>query len=206
MACENIVYSARSSGNTTQLLRHSCVESIETETKIDPRDFEKLKKSGAKFVCLDLRPLNAIECPGLKELVSTGFELGQKYPTMTKDQFLQNFPCRKTVKGVVNDEACSSKAEIKMILREAIDQNGLGCTLDLWKDKYKSNTYMAMTANVFLLRDTGIELKRVVLHLGMIPEIVKSQRVIKLRIIEVFDDYAVSEGEIRDNITFTTDR
>lgn len=205
--CESILYSPRTSGCTTQLLRHPCIEPVQnSDMKITPADNEQLKIAAAKFICLDLRPFYAIECPGLRELICTGFELGKKYPTMTKEDFLNNLPSRYTVQGLITDQAGLSKNQIKIFFKEAIEQGGLGCTLDLMSDKHKSNSYMAMTANVFLLRDTSIEHKRVVFHMGLVANIVKSREVIKSRIIEVFSEFEVSSDEIRDKVTFTTDR
>lgn len=79
--CKTVVYSSRIEGSTTQLLRHPCVPSLKFDgINIDSVDMEKLKTAAAKFVCFDLRPFNALECPGLRELVTAGVELGKKYP------------------------------------------------------------------------------------------------------------------------------
>lgn len=63
-----------------------------------------------------------------------------------------------------------------------------------------------MTANMYILRNEGLENKRLVFHMGHITEIVKSKELIRARIIDVFRDFDVTEDEIRAKITFTTDR
>lgn len=59
---------------TTQLLRHPCVaELLPSKTsdnmRISQSDIDGLKKAAAKFVCSDLRPFYAVECPGFFDIV-----------------------------------------------------------------------------------------------------------------------------------------
>lgn len=101
---------------------------------------------------------------------------------MKTENFLQIFPSRKSVKTVITKEAQRAKEAIKILFREAIKQNGFGCTLDLWTHKFKS--------------DTGINQKSVVFHMGYVDDIVKSKQVIKFRVIDVFHDFEVSMEEM----------
>lgn len=205
--CKSIEYSYRSGGSTTQLLRHPCVTtSAPVAVNIGQKELENLKQAAAKFVCLDLRPFNAVECLGLRELVMAGVEIGKKNPTIKMEDFLSQFPSRHSTKSVVSDLAIRAKAAIRVLFKDCIEQGGLGCTLDLWTDNYKSNTYMAMTANLFLLRETCIEQKRLVFHMGLVEDIVKSKQVVKTRIINVFNDFGVNADEMKKNVTLTTDR
>lgn len=204
--CDSIEYSYRSGGNTTQLLRHPCITPSSVAVNINPKDIDNLKQATAKFVCLDLRPYNAVECIGLRELVMAGVEIGKKFPTIKSADFFSQFPSRYSTKGVIADMAIRAKSAISVVFEESIKQGGLGCTLDLWTDNFKSNSYMAMTANVFLLRDTHIEQKRLVFHMGLVEDIVKSKQVVKTRIINVFNDFGVNADGIKKHVTFTTDR
>lgn len=198
-------------GTTTQLLRHSCVVKLMPGTssdriKIDQTDFDNLKTAAAKFVCLDLRAFHSVECPGFQEMVMAGVKLGQKYPQFNRDDLIKNLPGRKAIEREVYVEAQKSKEHMKYLLRESIKLGGLGCTLDLWTDKYKHNTYMAMTANLCIVQDTHIEPKRIVFYMGNITDIVKSKQVIRSKIVEVFADFGINETEIKDYVVFTTDR
>lgn len=205
--CEKIVYSVRSGGSTTKLLRHGCVEPTQSTTiNIDSRELKNIKHAAANFVCSDFRPFYAVECIGLRGLVVAGFNLGQKHPAMKTVEFLGHFPSRQTVKRYVADEAVRAKTAMKTLFRESINQGGLGCVMDLGSDRYNSNSYLAMTANVFLLRENSLEHKGVIFHMGLIPDLVKSKEVIKSRILEVFAEFDVSPSEIKEFITFTTDR
>lgn len=205
--CQAVEHCTRLHGSTTQLLRHSCVLATSIDNiHVNPNDIQKIARAAAKFVCIDLRPFNAVECSGLRELVLAGVELGKKYPSLKTEDFLQILPSRKTVKTIIADEANRAKEAIKILFRHAIEQNGFGCTMDLWTDNYKSNSYIAMTANMYLIRDTGIDQKRIVFHMGHFDEIVKSKPLIKARVIEVFRSFGVSTEEIKENVTFTTDR
>lgn len=63
---------------------------------------------------------------------------------------------------------------MKSLLKNAINQGGLGCTLILWTDKYKHNTYMAMTAHFCDVLDEKIEQKSLMIYMGHITDIVNS--------------------------------
>lgn len=116
---------------------------------------------------------------------------------MSNEHFLEIFPCRNTVKKYVSDEAVRAKSEMKKLFAEAIKQGGLGCTLDLGSDRYQSNSYLAMTANVFLLRSDCIEHKGVIFHMGLIPDLVKSKDVIKSRIWTFLQSLALAQMKLR---------
>lgn len=107
---------------------------------------------------------------------------------------------------MVSHEAECAKDLIKILFEKSKTNGGFGCTIDLWSDRYKHFTYMAMTANMFLVEENETTQKRVVFHMGLIEEIVKSKAVIRTRIIEVFRDYGLAEEEIKKYVTFTTDR
>lgn len=204
--CTEIKY-IRSDGSTTQLLRHSCVQTTdESTTKFHSKLIENLNKAAAKFICLDLRPMNAVEGEGLRELFMAGIKLGQKYPKVNALTLLNKFPSRKSVKTVITAEAHEAKQIIKAIFKSGIAEGGFGCTIDLWSDNHKHNSYMGMTANVFVSTDECIEQKRIVFNMEHITEIVKSKELIKSKIISVFNDFDISQDEIREFITFTTDR
>lgn len=205
--CHNIKQCTNAT--TTQLLRHSCVRELmpnNDRLKFDQEDRGNLKTAAAKFVCLDLRPFHAVECLGFQEILMAGVKLGQKYPDLKREDLVANMPGRMAVENTVIQEALDSKEHMKHLLRKSINSGGLGCTLDLWTDKFKHNTYMAITANFDILQETHIEKKRIVFYMGNITEIVKSKAVIKSKIVEIFDDFGITEAEIRDRVVFTTDR
>lgn len=205
--CKKVLYnySHHISGNTTQLRRHACISPLKS-TPVNMEDFENLKQAAAKFVCLDFRPFNAVECTGLRDMLAAAFEIGQKYPNMSTDEFLTCIPSRNTVKTTVSGNAANAKPLIEDIFEEAIKQGGFGCTLDLWTDNFKSISYMVITANAYLLRDAFIEQKRLVFHMNHITDIVKSKEVIKAHIIKVFHDFGLDQHALKTNVTFTTDR
>lgn len=157
-------------------------------------------------MCLDFRPINAVEGRGLHELVAASVQIGKKYPNMKMEDFFQRFPSRYVTKSVIHDVATSAKETIKVLFAESIKQSGLGCTLDLWSDDFKSNSYMAMTANLLLLREDCIQQKPLVFHMGLVPDTVKSKTVIKDRVVDVFKDFGVGQQELKANVVFTTDR
>lgn len=161
--CNKVVYSPHAvSGSTAQLLRHGCILKEPPRMEINQTEFDVLKKAAAKLVALDLRPLQTVECPGLQGLVMAGVNLGKKYPDMTIDDLRRVFPSRNTIRSTLESEAQGAKDSIKILFRKAIENGGFGSTLDLWSDSYKYNSYLAMTANMFLLEGDSIVQKRVV--------------------------------------------
>lgn len=200
--CEQIMYIR--SAATTQLLRHPCISP--SSANIDTVSIDKLNKAAAKFVCMDLRPMHALEGEGLREIFKAGIELGKKYPKASTESLMENLPSRKSVKTIIANEANDAKQNIKAIFRSAIKEGGFGCTLDLWSDNYKHNSYMGMTANVYIATDDCIELKRIVFSMEHVTDIFKSKDLIKSKIIRVLNDFDVSREEIKNSITFTTDR
>lgn len=205
--CHEVMYSAHAvTGSTSQLLRHRCVTIEQKPIQLSEIDRETLKQAAAKFVAVDLRPLRAIECPGLLELVMAGVELGKKFPDMTIEDLKRELPTRNTVRNTLMTEAESSKAAIKELFQKAMKNGGFGCTLDLWSDNYKFNSYLAMTANMYFVENEKVIQKRIVFHIDRIDEIVKSKDFIRAKIIEIFRSYGISQQDIKKYITFTTDR
>lgn len=205
--CRDIEH--RTGGSTTKLLRHSCIAERTTSSslsKIDKSDIEKVKSAAAKLVCFDLRPMYAVDCDGAREFFMAGVALGKKYPKTSTDQLMQFYPSRKSVKTEIKYIASEAKQRVKNVLNCALTQaGGFGCTLDLWSDKYRHSSYMAMTANVYLPTDECIEIKRIVFAMEHITEIFKSKELIKTKIIGTLANFGVSEEDMK-KITFTTDR
>lgn len=63
-----------------------------------------------------------------------------------------------------------------------------------------------MTANIWLVEENEMVQKRVVFYMGEIDEIVKTKAVVRTRAIEVLSGYGLTEEEIKEYVTFTTDR
>lgn len=207
--CHEIKYRHGSEGTTTQLLRHRCVTENTTRKSIEPIDtvfIEKLKEAAAKFVCLDLRPMYALEGDGIRELFMAGFKMGKRYPKMSVENLMEHFPTRKSVKTVIATVANDAKQKIKAMFKSAIEEGGFGCTVDMWTDKHRHNTYMGMTANVYISTDECIEQKRIVFNMEHISEIVKSKDLLKSKIVGIFNEFDVTPEEIKNYITLTTDR
>lgn len=194
---------------TTPLLRHACVIgeiSTDSKGKIDQSDVDKWNLAAAKFVCLDLRPIRAMECDGAREFFKAGVDLGKKYPRLSTSQLMEFYPSRKSVKTQIKHVAQEGMERIKDIFKNALVEGGFGCTLDLWSDKNKHNSYMAMTANIYLSNDKCTEQKRIVFSMEHITEIYKSKELIKAKIIRTFSDFGVSEEDLKNKIKITTDR
>lgn len=176
------------------------------KTTISFDDVEKLRRMAGKFVCEDFKPIDSIECVGLRELMALSFEMGKKCPVLSTEEFLKLMPSATIVENVISDEAEHAKDSIKVLFRQSIEQGGLACTLDFWKDEVKSKTFMAMTANLHLIRRNGIEQKRFVFHMEQIENKFQLNEVHERKIIEVFEKFGVSAREMEDYVTFCMDR
>lgn len=92
--CETVEYSSRLYDSTTKLLRHKCATSLSiNQIKVNINDIEKIERAAAMFVCIDLRPFNAIECTGLRELILAAIRKG--ISLIENRKFFTNFSIEK---------------------------------------------------------------------------------------------------------------
>lgn len=205
--CLDIIYNPATDGNTNVFRRHRC-NSGKTNAKIliTNRDRADLKMSAAKFVSKDLRPCHALDCEGLKDLCNASMKFGQKFPKANFDDLKNALPCANTVKNAINDVATDARKFIREILIKSKETGGFAVTTDIWTDKFKQRTYISIVVLVNTVQSDRIQYYRLNACNNEITEMIKSKTVIVKHILTVFQEFGVTEDEVRKFATFVTDR
>lgn len=207
--CNKAIYNANSDSNTNMFLRHKCmVQSTDKKMKmmIQNDTKEEFKTAAAKFIAKDLRPYSAIEGHGLFDLCTACMKFGQRYKHATSDDLRGAIPCRNTVKAAIQKSTDEIKIDIRKILSEAKLVGGIAITSDTWTDKFKNLTYICLVAHCNTIGQKGIESHRFILYTNQITELVKNKEVIVKYILSVLSDYGFEIDEVKEFITFVTDR
>lgn len=201
--------------STTQLNRHKCSKPQQTldlfvksnKTKIKEEDFEKVKNACVKFITKDIRPYYAVEGDGFFDLMICMINIGMKYPYISESEIEKLIPSRNTVKGQVEKFAGDMKSKITNYFRQALEYTGgFSATTDLWSDDFKNNTYICLTAHINLFENKKIVSKRFIMHLNKFDAITKSGPLLEKEIIEIFEEFGVSEQCLKSRVVFVTDR
>lgn len=206
--CNKVMYNNYSSGNTNAFLRHVCSKQEDGKSRliIRPDSKKDLKNASCNFIAKDLRPYSALEGEGLLELCNACMKFGQNYKQATSDDLRSALPSRNTVNSEISRRAIEVKNQIKSVLATAISVGGFAVTSDTWTDKYRGYTYICLVAHCNIITDKGIERHRFNLHTDRITELVKSKQVIVKYILEVLGEYGFNEAQVKEFITFVTDR
>lgn len=181
--CSDIEYNPYDDGNTNRLLRHICFENrIDgskdiSRTIVRKSDKESLKLAGAKFVAKDLRPFQAIEGDGLKDLCVASMRFGQQNRKATRDDLISAMPTRNTVKDAVAQIANTKRKQVANVLRRAFETGGIAATCDNWTDDYRHRTYMTIVAHTCTYENGEIKYGQFVLSTREVTEIVKSGKI-----------------------------
>lgn len=203
---------------TTLLLRHilKCAPNqpsisnffaVKKPITIKEIDMARLREAAIKFVVKDLRPFYAIEGDGLNDLCKAILHLGQKYPTMSEDDFNNVMPSRQTVSRDVIKKSDEVRNNIKDDLKNALKfPGGFACTSDLWTDNFKRKSYLSITVHMYLFIDGKVVPKIFIINMNAIDEEKKTGAVIFGEIIKIFSSYGLTETEVKEKNYFITDR
>lgn len=178
-----------------------------SKVRFSESDKKLIRDAAEKFIVLDIRPFFALEGEGLRYLLKAAIEIGKRYPTITKEDIDKLIPSRRTMGRHVHMKAYNSKDQIKIDFKKAIDTvGGFSCTTDLCTDRYKSISYLAISAKVNIFENDSIIQKEFIVHMDQVNAPKKTAAVLKTEIEKIFESYDISKEQIRDNITWTTDR
>lgn len=222
--CFEVIEIKSKTGTTTQLGRHICRKdkfqpyitnfALTSEQDIElnkiivsQHHHQNLREGCIKFVCSDLRPYVAVECPGLLKLVEAAVALGQAYPRLKKEQIPDILPSRSTVKREIEIKVEIAKQMVKDKLHETFKFcGGFACTSDLWTDSHRQKTYLSITGHLNTVGESHISRERYSLCLQEIDDPVKSKEVIDHNILGVLSSYGFSSNDVKTSIKFVTDR
>lgn len=204
-------------GSTTLFIRHQkhCLKEVSpksfdggpaVKTNVSAKYVAAIKEASTQYICEDLRPYSAMEGSGLFHLLSAALELGKSYPTMTADDLKRILPSRNTTQRAVQEKLPTIKSMISKDLMDSLATcGGFACTVDLWSDKFRQRTFLAMTAHLNLVADSIIH-KRLVIGFKQIEEQSKTTEVVLRYMYDILLDYGLSVQQIEEQIEFISDR
>lgn len=216
--CSKCLSFEKYNGSTTTVLnRHKChktnsqanIESFffNKKTNFTKRDTEDIRNACVEFVVSDIRPFYAIEGSGLRNLMKTLIRLSKRYPNLSEKDIERIIPSRQTIQRHTAIKADEIRAIIIVDISKVIeDTGGFSCSIDLYTDKYRSISYLGITANLNIIEEENIIQKRYVLHLDKVDKVEKTGAVIKDEILKTMANFGITEQHIRDNIIWISDR
>lgn len=204
---------------TSKLLKHKCLKNgqptignffASTSTrlvKLSKTEVTQVRDAASEFIVKDIRPYYALEGSGLQKLCKTMIDVGRKHPNITEADIERIIPSRWIMRRHIDTKASNIKEQLKNYFKQAIDTvGGFSCTLDLYTDRYKCITYMGITAKLNIFDGENVIQKEITVHLVQIKSIRKTGAIIRIEINKVFEEFEISDQQIRENITWITDR
>lgn len=203
---------------TTGLKRHICSFNDNMSSTLDSflsigtlrftETNKKIIRDGAeKFIVLDLRPYFALEGDGLRSFLRAAIQISKRYPSITEEDIDKLIPSRRTMNRHIDEKANTTVNSIKADFKKAIETvGGFSCTADLYSDKYKQKCYLGITAKLNIFENDCIIQKEHVIHLNELKYAKKNADNIEQEIDKIFAEYDITKDQIRENITWTTDR
>ncbi|CAM6029222.1 unnamed protein product [Sphagnum balticum] len=98
----------------------------------------------ANYCTTDMRPFESLSKLGLKALIQTALDIeSSNTGRVTIDELLAN---TTTVNHNVNSRARNDRKKLTLVLKKHFDLGlNVACTLDLWTNAVKKNSYMSIT-------------------------------------------------------------
>lgn len=91
-------------------------------------------------------------------------------------------------------------------MQGAKELGSFAVTSDTWTDNHRRLTYICLVAHCNIITENGIEKHRFTLYVDQITELIKTKEVIVKYILKVLGEYGFSEEEVKQFVTFVTDR
>lgn len=159
--CKSVLIYVAKNG-TSNLSKHKCVR-LQSGAKGQISEYFRVTKdlkyelsknvksdidvSATAFVACDLRPMYALEGPGLMQLLSTFTYLGSKHGAMTPEACHNILPHPTTISRQMQDKASQLLLRLSGMLDPQFKKVGGALTIDIWTDDFKKRSYMGVTAH-----------------------------------------------------------
>jgi len=154
-ACKscNKVYTFKTTIGTAMISKHKCpVLASEVATAkvffkkhiVTKQEKEMMTVTAADYCAIDMRPFESLGGFGLKALIQTALDIGSSSTgRVTIDELLAN---PTTTSRNVDSRAWNGCEKLTLLLKKHFDSGlNVACTLDLWMDTVKKNSYMSIT-------------------------------------------------------------
>lgn len=141
------------------------------------------------------------------DLLISMVNIGKKYPMIDNERIKELIPSRNTVRKDVANTSSEMVSKIKLDIRNAIEISaGFGVTTDFWTDDQKKYNYLSITAHINLFTENAINMKRYILALKSVEAIKKTKEICLEEITSIFGNYDLPMDEVKNHVTFVTDR
>ncbi|KAL2651486.1 hypothetical protein R1flu_019614 [Riccia fluitans] len=153
-ACKscNKVYTFKTSTGTAMISKHKCrvLASEVTCAKvffkkhiITKQEKEMIMVAAADYCATDMHPFESLSGLGLKALIQIALDIGSSSASqVTVDELLANLT---TISHNIDSRAQNGREKLTLILKKHFDSGlNVACTLDLWTDVIKKNSYMSI--------------------------------------------------------------
>ncbi len=149
----NKVYTFKTSTGTVTISKHKCpVPASEVAAAkvffkkhiVTKQEKETITTVAADYCATDMRPFESLSGLGLKALIQTTLDIGSSSTgRVTIDELLAN---PTTVSRNVDSRGRNGREKLTLVLNKHFDLGlNVACTLDLWMDAVKKNSYMSIT-------------------------------------------------------------
>lgn len=203
--CKKVLHSPYKNGNTNKMNRHACHK--QKQNPITAQDKDDLKMACAAFVCTDLEAYNVVDGEGFKRLCGTIFGLGQKHQNLPTNEFIDNLPCRNTVKSGVHKICEETRKLITEEIAKAKETESISVAIDNWSDDHHHNSYFGVIVLLSYRQENGkIAHKKYTLNVDSMDELVKTKAVIIKHLYSVLKSFGLSEDDTKRIITIISDR
>jgi hypothetical protein len=111
---------------------------------VTKQEKETITTVAADYCATDMRPFESLSGLGLKALIQTTLDIGSSSTgRVTIDELLAN---PTTVSRNVDSRGRNGREKLTLVLNKHFDLGlNVACTLDLWMDAVKKNSYMSIT-------------------------------------------------------------
>jgi hypothetical protein len=154
-ACKscNKVYTFKTSTGMATISKHKClVPASEVAAAkvffkkyiVTKQEKETMTVVAADYYMTDMRPFESLSGLGLKALIQMALDIGSSSTgRVTIDELFAN---STTVSRNVDSRARNDREKFTLVLKKHFDSGlNVACTLDLWTDAVKKNSYMSIT-------------------------------------------------------------
>jgi len=155
VACKscNKVYTFKTNTSTATISKHKCpVPASEVAAAkvffkkhiVTKQEKEMMTTATTDYCTTDMRPFESLSGLGLKALIQMTLDIGSSSTgRVTIDKLLTN---PTTVSRNVDSRAWNGREKLTLVLKKHFDSGlNVACTLDLWTDAIKKNSYMSIT-------------------------------------------------------------
>jgi len=154
-ACKsyNKVYTFKTSTGTATISKHKCpipaseVAAAKVFFKkhiVTKQEKETMTATAADYCATDMHPFESLSGLGLKALIQTALDIESSSTSrVTIDELLTN---PTIVSRNVDSRVRNGREKLTLVLKKHFDSGlNVACTLDLWMDAVKKNSYMSIT-------------------------------------------------------------